>query len=294
MVEVEVEDDSVVDVAVADTEVAVADTEVADTEVAVADTEVADTEVDTEVDVADTSVAIDMPDNPQDDNVNVEDVDTESETDENNKLDKPTKPTVLVEKWEKVNYEPIWTKSPKDITIQEYNDFYKTTTSESDPDAHIHFTIEGQNEFTGLLYIPSKASQDVFDQKTQNIKLYVKKVLITDNCENLCPEWLKFVKGIVDSNDLPLNASRELLQESKLLKQISTYLVKKTIEMIRDISADEEKFKKFYENFSKNIKFGIYKESESNRTKLIEFLRFTTSTGEFVSFSDYVARMKEG
>jgi molecular chaperone HtpG len=120
----------------------------------------------------------------------------------------------------------------------------------------------------------------------------VKKVLITDECKDLCPDWLNFVSGIVDSSDLPLNASRELLQQSKILKQISKQIVKKSIEMIEDLATDEEKFKTFYQNFDKNLKLGIHEES-TQRDKLVEFLRYTTSKGEFVSLAKYKERMGE-
>jgi len=149
--------------------------------------------------------------------------------------------------------------------------------------------------------------EDTFQDRTNKIKHMLenkpedninffddedKKVLITDDCKDLCPEWLNFVTGIIDSSDLPLNASRELLQQSKILKQISKQIIKKSIEMISELADDKDKYKTFYENFDKNIKLGVHEES-ANREKLVEFLRYTTSSGPMVSFAEYKERMGE-
>lgn len=222
----------------------------------------------------------------------VEDVD---ESDENNeKTDKPKTKTIEEESWDKINSEPIWAKPTNEITSEEYEAFYKNLSSDWDKHAiHKHFKTEGGVEFSSILFIPSRAPHDLFEKKQRNnIKLYVKKVLITDDCKDLCPDWLNFVSGIVDSADLPLNASRELLQQSKIIKQISKQIVKKSIEMIEDLTTDETKYKTFYQNFNKNIKLGIHEET-THREKLMEFLRFETSKGEFVSFSQYKERMGE-
>ena len=222
-----------------------------------------------------------------------EDVKVEDVEEEEEKNIKKNKKIVQEESWNKINSEPLWSKSPSDVTEEEYEQFYKSLSN--DWNKHLtlkHFKAEGNIEFSSILFVPSQAPYDLFERKTKNnIKLYVKKVLISDDCKDLCPEWLNFVKGIVDSNDLPLNASRELLQESKILKQISKHLVKKSIEMITDLPDD--KFKTFYENFDKNIKLGIHEEESSNKEKLIELLRYPTSKGQFVSLSEYKERMIE-
>lgn len=230
----------------------------------------------------------------------VEDVDVEDdeggegESEETNQEPKPRMKTIQEESWDKINSEPIWTKPTSEISAEEYETFYKNLSGDWDKHAtYKHFKTEGNVEFSSILFIPSRAPHDLFEKKQRsNIKLYVKKVLITDDCKDLCPDWLNFVSGIVDSADLPLNASRELLQQSKIIKQISKQLVKKSIEMIEDLSQDETKYKTFYENFNKNIKLGIHEES-SQREKLMEFLRFDTSKGTNISLAQYKERMGE-
>lgn len=247
--------------------------------------------------------------------------------------DKEETEEVTTFNWDLVNEQkPIWTRKTADITTEEYNNFYKAFAKDStDPLWHTHFNAEGEVEFKSILYIPGKAPMNLFDASMgalNNIRLYVRRVFITDEFKDLLPRYLNFIRGVVDSDDLPLNVSRELLQENRILKIIKKKLIRKALAMIKEIAEEDEKHKddkaedkdkeedkkdeadekdekkedkpyepkypKFWEEFGKNLRLGLIEDS-ANRARLTKLLRYRSSKSDskLISLEEYVERMPD-
>ncbi|XP_057954194.1 heat shock protein 90-6, mitochondrial [Malania oleifera] len=237
--------------------------------------------------------------------VEVDEDPAEAKKDEQDeKAEKKKKTKTVVERywdWELTNEtQPIWLRNPKEVTTEEYNEFYKKTFNEYlEPLASSHFTTEGEVEFRSILYVPAIAplgKDDIVNPKTKNIRLYVKRVFISDDFDGeLFPRYLSFVKGVVDSNDLPLNVSREILQESRIVRIMRKRLVRKAFDMILGISMSENRddYEKFWENFGKHLKLGCIEDRE-NHKRIAPLLRFFSSQSEeeMISLDEYVENMK--
>uniref|UniRef100_A0A915Q275 Histidine kinase/HSP90-like ATPase domain-containing protein n=1 Tax=Setaria digitata TaxID=48799 RepID=A0A915Q275_9BILA len=215
--------------------------------------------------------------------------------------DKVEPKTKKVEKttwdWEKINnVKPIWMRKSDDVEVEEYNEFYKSITKDHEnPLGYVHFTAEGEVTFKSILYVPRHSPFDMFQnygKGTDNIKLYVRRVFITDDFHDMMPKYLSFIRGIVDSDDLPLNVSRETLQQHKLLKVIKKKLVRKVLDMFKKMEPAD--FEGFWKEYSTNIKLGIM-EDPTNRTRLAKLLRFYSSNSKekMTSLAEYVSRMKD-
>jgi len=230
------------------------------------------------------------------DDVKIED---DKESEEKPKEKKTEKITKTYYEYDQINtQEPIWVKPTSEITDDEYKQFYKSLTGDyGDPMKYKHISVEGAVNFKALIYIPACAPMNLFhmERERKDVKLYVKRVFITDDCDNLVPQWLNFVKGVVDSDDIPLNVSREMLQQNKFMKLIKKSLTKKIIEMIEEIKNEsDDEYMKFFLSFGKNIKLGLHEDTQYE-DKLIELLKFRTSKSDnkYITFKQYTENVKE-
>jgi molecular chaperone HtpG len=217
---------------------------------------------------------------------------------EKQKWDEEKKEQVATGEWEPVNKAAaLWSRPKADVTDAQYQEFYKQISYDQEPPlAYTHNRVEGRTEYTQLLYVPAKAPFDLWNRdKRGGVKLYVKRVFIMDDAEALMPVYLRFVKGVIDSADLPLNVSRELLQESRDVKAIREGSTKKVLGMLEDVAENQkDKYAEFWTQFGAVLKEGVG-EDQSNQERLAKLLRFSSTTADAgVSFTDYIGRMKEG
>ena len=232
------------------------------------------------------------------DSSNLDDVKIEDVEDVEEKPKKMKKITETIKEFELVNeHKPIWSRPANEITEDEYNGFYKSLSNDNDiPYTYKHISGEGQIEYKGILYLPKKIKNNVFERgvKQNNIKLYVRKVFVSDNSAVLCPEWLHFISGVVDTDDLPLNVSREMLQENKVVKVIKKAVVKKGIDMLRSAMNDMDNYKNIYNTYQKNIKLGVYEES-GDRERVSDLLMFYSANhpDKMITFDDYITAASE-
>ncbi|EGC34917.1 hypothetical protein DICPUDRAFT_98061 [Dictyostelium purpureum] len=225
---------------------------------------------------------------------------TTTEEDEDAAEEKePATEKKTVYKWEELNdAKPLWMKSQSEISKEEYTEFFRSLSKNQEtPITYTHFRTETDPIIRSILYIPENPPSNMFDLDavSSGLKLFVRRVFITDNLKDLVPNWLRFLIGVIDSDDLPLNVSREILQQSKILDSIKKAVVSKFIQMVKSLAEDEDKtnFHNFFKKFGSNVKLGIIEDSK-NKNRLIKYLLFPSNKNEFTSFEDYVSRMKEG
>ena len=224
------------------------------------------------------------------DNVTIEDVEE--------KPKKMKKITETIKEFQLINeHKPIWTRSNSELKEEDYYGFYKSLTNDNEkPYTYKHISGEGQIEYKGILYLPKKIKNNVFERgvKQNNIKLYVRKVFVSDNSVVLCPEWLHFISGVVDTDDLPLNVSREILQDNKVIKVIKKAVVKKSIDMLKSSMDDMDNYLKIYNTYQKNIKLGVYEET-GDRERVADLLMFysANSPDKMITFDDYITSINE-
>jgi molecular chaperone HtpG len=224
------------------------------------------------------------------DNVTIEDVEE--------KPKKMKKITETIKEFQLINeHKPIWTRSNSELKEEDYYGFYKSLTNDNEkPYTYKHISGEGQIEYKGILYLPKKIKNNVFERgvKQNNIKLYVRKVFVSDNSVVLCPEWLHFISGVVDTDDLPLNVSREILQDNKVIKVIKKAVVKKSIDMLKSAMDDMDNYLKIYNTYQKNIKLGVYEET-GDRERVADLLMFysANSPDKMITFDDYITSINE-
>jgi molecular chaperone HtpG len=229
------------------------------------------------------------------DSSNLNDVTIEDVEEKPKKMKKITE---TIKEFQLINEtKPIWTQSSNEITEDDYNGFYKSLSNDNEkPYTYKHISGEGQIEYKGILYLPKKIKNNVFERgvKQNNIKLYVRKVFVSDNSAVLCPEWLHFISGVIDTDDLPLNVSREILQENKVIKVIKKAVVKKSIDMLKSAMNDMDNYLKIYKTYQKNIKLGVYEES-GDRERVSDLLMFysANSPDKMITFDDYITAMNE-